>query len=67
MGRRTFAFVNEKQNDARIDRAALRLRTLKESGAGDVQVERARKKTADLLASQDVLRGWDSSQSGVFN
>lgn len=57
MGRRTVAFVNARQNSDRLNRALLREETLRNNGADDVRVERARRKTDGLLAADDVLRG----------
>lgn len=67
MGRRGYSYVNERGNDARLDRAITRLHTLKEHGGSDVEIERAKKKCDDLAAAKNVMRGWDPLQPGVFN
>jgi hypothetical protein len=58
MASRKFAYVNEKQNRERINRAALRYRTLRDNGADDVQVERASAKLNRLQDASDIMRGW---------
>jgi hypothetical protein len=57
MRNRKYAYVNEKQNQARIDRANLRYRTLKDHGGTDDQVRAAVEKSEELYEAQHVLRG----------
>jgi hypothetical protein len=56
MGRK-FAYVNEKQNRERIDRANLRYRTLRDHGGSQEQVNRAADKSEELYEADHVLRG----------
>jgi hypothetical protein len=54
---RKFAYVNEKQNRERIDRANLRYRTLRDRGGSEEQVKRAADKSEELYEADHVLRG----------
>jgi hypothetical protein len=66
MGRR-FAYVNEKQNETRIDRAVLRYHTLRKNGGSDVQIERAKTKIDALYSAKDVMHGRERTSPGDYN